>query len=100
MRLGRGEGGRCEIAVVFDGQAELLEHAAETRGAQRGRSHQSAALPGADFNWNAEQGDAGRRSCFIFGHDSNFFERSGRVMLRLEVCNLVRCCEQLAAGRP
>jgi hypothetical protein len=53
--------------MVLDGEAELLEDAADACGAQRRRAHQRAGLRGADLDRDAEQGDpwsAGVR----FGH--------------------------------
>jgi hypothetical protein len=47
--------------VVLDGKAELIEDAANARGAQRVRAHQGSELRGPDLDGDAEQGDAGVR---------------------------------------
>jgi hypothetical protein len=44
-----------EIAMVFDVELQLLEHAGDARRSQRGRTHQRAGLGGADLDGNAEQ---------------------------------------------
>ena len=45
--------------MILDGEAQLVEHAADACGPQRRRSHQRAGLRGADLDGDAEQGDRG-----------------------------------------
>jgi hypothetical protein len=63
VRRRRTLGGRNfrpgHVAVVLDGKAELIEDAADARGAQRVRPHQGSELRGPDLDGDAEQGNAG-----------------------------------------
>ena len=52
-------------------KAELIEDAADARGAQRVRPHQGSELRGPDLDGDPEQGDAGRSA---FGHQAAFDE--------------------------
>ena len=57
------------VAVVLDGKAELIEDAADARGAQRVRPHQGSELRSPDLDGDAEQGDAGSIG---FRHEAAF----------------------------
>ena len=65
------------VAVILDGESELLEQAADAGGAQRRRSHQRAGLRRADLDGHAEQGDA-RFVDSAFGHQRGSFKEPNK----------------------